>query len=212
MNKFDFHGKLNVDSLADSLDDAFALAAEIRRALGPNGHYLEKYLSRFLRGIQICADSLNQGGVNALTELRSLIVCAMNGEIDKSPFYSTVRNYIDTHPLAFQEWETQRAFYTAALFRDYLQYKAKEYRERLEEQLETIRTSTFSRQRKKIDDSIGPDAMKDLDLLLYKAFMPILPAAFLFQEMSVSLLFDLAHKDTETNRLMVELWLDAIDQ
>jgi len=210
----DVYGKIDIDNQVGIINQMFKSAAEIRQRLGKKGYLLENYLSLFLESvIAACDNFLTTEGDCLSNELNGLILRVMDGKTDNNPFYETVKNYIDSHPLNYQEKVTRHRFYSTALFADYLTYRAKGHREFLSESIRhTADNVLVGKLHEEINGIIGSGSMEKLNLLLGKVFLSVLPMNTFIQMISISLADCLTYRDCETSRLIVGLWLDSLNQ
>lgn len=201
----------DIDELIGVTEKAFLLAAQIRQKLKHKGYLLEEYLSHFMRSALTCGGMPEESGFASGDDLCTLITRVMDGQTDESPFFGTVKSYVDTHPMAYHDWTTRCSLYAAALFGDYIRYQAKNYRDFLDEQLRVaLDAADLENLRERINAIVGPEKMKKLERLLCRAFLAVLPMTAFFQKMNASLLYELTYRDSETGRPTVGLWLDFV--
>lgn len=219
MEKFkeyeDIYGKVNISYLTGITQEIFTLAADIRKRLGKKGYMLEKYLSCFLDGaLAVHTHEAAEKGFYAYNEMNELINTVLAGNSDRKehPLYEKVEEYIKTHPLEFQERETEKRIYSVAMSSVFLEFQAEKYRHEFKKKLRfKFDTVEFDSLHRDIAAATGDGSMEKLNLLLRQRFMLVTPMAAFVQGLTDDLLYALTSRDDETSKLTVGLWLDLID-
>ena len=123
-------GKLNLPHLKNSLHDFFELTSTIRNQLGNQAYLLDKYVCDLLKSITAmlsCNSASN--GFSASGDLRKIILGVLDGreETKTHPLYEKAKDYIDGHPLPYQELSTRVDIYYIALVDDFLEHITAEF-------------------------------------------------------------------------------------
>jgi len=213
----DFCGGEDAGRLSRSVRDFFELAADLRGRLGQKGYLLDNHLCILLGAAAAnpVFSVSEQGFNNAGTELREVIRFVMRDEKEgrEHPLYEKAKAYIDSHPLPYQENYTRRSLYFAALFGEFAEHAAAEYRRALERRIQNdaIPDAAKLREvRRSICDLLGGEAdMERLEDLFRQCFLSVTPMAGFIQGMADSLISEIISRDRETSKLICQLMLDA---
>lgn len=127
------------------------------------------------------------------------------------PLYEPVEEYIDTHPLPYQEHVTKVNLYCIGLVDAFLGYAVPAF---IDEGTEAIRREVdiiaLHDRYRQISNLLGSeDQMEKLNLLIRQRFQVTTAMAGFLQGVMNSLLYELAERDTETNKTILQLWLDG---
>lgn len=123
MNKYktymDFMGADDPLRLQPNTDGWIPIARDIRVRLGDKAYLLDSYLGFVFGGLyHVSAGDAAADGDNASTLLWNAIRYAMTGDEEqgkKNPLYGQAKEYIDSHPLPYQEELTWHNIYYVAL-------------------------------------------------------------------------------------------------
>lgn len=216
MNTFwdyeDIFGKAETAHLNRTMDEFLELAGTIRRRLGKQGYLLDKYFSIILEAanVTLLYDAAERGF--GASELRHLCLSVMDGRADcvEHPLYRKVKEYIDSHPLEYQERPTKQSLYCIALAGDFLEHAAKEYyRRQKEKQREVFDIIDLRDLYREICAILGgEEELERLNLLLRQRFLIVTPMAGFLQGLTGDLLYCLTYRDAETGKLIVRLLLE----
>ena len=125
--------------------------------------------------------------------------------------YEPVKEYIDTHPLPYQEHVTKVNLYCIGLADTFLNYAIPTF---TDEGTEAIRRGidivSLHERYRQIGNLLGSEnQMERLNLLIRQRFQVTNAMAGFLQGVTNSLLYALTERDTETNRTALQLWLDG---
>lgn len=207
-------GKPQQAHLRNTLEEIFELARAIRSQLGKQGYLLDKYLHDLLNAINSkLAYEAADSGFQLSGELLHLCNKLTRGEpVEKEhPLYESVKEYIDTHPLPYQEHVTKVNLYCIGLADTFLGYAIPAF---TDEGTEAIRREVdmiaLHDRYRKISSILGnEDQMEKLNLLIRQRFQVTTAMAGFLQGVTNSLLYALTERDTETNKTVLQLWLDG---
>ena len=212
----DFCGEDNAGKQEQSIWELFDLAANLRGRLREQGYLIDTHLRMLMSATEtVPLNMVSEDGFLAASELRSILLYALWGEGRgrDHPLYAKAKEYIDRHPTRLQERYTQKAFYFAALFGEFFEYKMIEYRNELEENirlyahLDPIR---LQENRKRLCGLLGGESdIRRLEDLFRDCFLPVMPVDSFKQGLMFALLSELLSHDEESSRLIFQLILDA---
>lgn len=199
--------------LQPSTDGWIPIAREIRERLGEKGYLLDNYLGYLFAGIyHVSAGDAAAEGDKAGTVLWNAIRYAMEGDEESgsgNPLYQQAKEYIDEHPLPYQEELTRHNIYYVALANklpvDQLPRYIRHARPPVKE-VDIVRLRELYR-------TIGV-ILADFELLerlrhSIRASFQIADAAHMFmQGTTEALLFSLTYRDDETSKQVFQLVLD----
>lgn len=194
------------------MDEFLELAGTIRRRLGKQGYLLDKYISIILEAanVTLLYDAAERGF--GASELRYLCLSVMDGKTDctEHPLYGKVKEYINTHPLEYQERPTKQSLYCIALAEDFLEYAAKGYYQRQKEkQREVFDIVDLRNLYREIGAMLGgEEELERLNLRIRQRFLIVTPMAGFLQGLTGDLLYCLAYRDAETGKLTARLVLE----
>ena len=114
--KESFFGEYDVQ-----ISGLFRLIGELHEKLGKKQYFLNQYLTSVFRTITSNAafDTVDSG-ISAARNLRSLCHCAVRGEESSDPFFNTVKQQLEAHPMDFQESVTKVHVLYLSLYDQYL--------------------------------------------------------------------------------------------
>lgn len=201
----------------NTLEEILKLARAIRNQLGKQGYLLDKYLHDLLTAINsTLAYDAADSGFQITSELLHLCNKLTRGEpVEKEhPLYEPVKEYIGTHPMPYQEHVTKVNFYCIGLADTFLGYAIPAF---IDEGTEAIRRGidivALHDRYRKISSILGnEDQMEKLNLLIRQRFQITTAMAGFLQGVTNSLLYALTERDTETNKTVLQLWLDGPEE
>lgn len=219
MNTFwdyeDIFGKAETAHLNRTVDEFLELSGTIRRKLGKQGYLLDKYISTILEAASatLLYDAVERG-FRAMSELRHLSLSVIDGKTDCAdhPLYEKVKEYIDSHPLEYQERATKQSLYCIALTGDFLEHAATDYYQRQKEKQQEVFDIVDLRDLYREISAMlgGEDEMEKLNLLFRQRFLIVTPMAGFLQGLTNDLLYCLTYRDAETGKLAVRLLLEGM--
>jgi len=187
-----------------SVAEIFSIIRQIRTALGEENDYLDKYLS-------IMVTALNHPGSPNMVEdgffkgngLRGICTAVVRKKPEDTdhPFYVTAKNYIDSHPLEFDDKWTAIHLYYLALADEFTKLSIKEFTQQrfnsLSENADIIVLTTLY---EKISEIIGTELIDKLNHLLKDRFI-ISPIILAFaQGLANDLLYTLDFQDEKSGK------------
>ena len=200
-----------------AFDDFFTVAKEIREKLGKQAYLLDKYLSYLFEAAnQKLAYDAASDGFDVAGEL--IGICA--GIVRNEPrhtdhaFFEQAREYIDSHPLSFQEPHTLVSMYCSLLNRDFMEFAAKQFYSKVEdESIAVLDICDLRELYAQICSLLGnEEAMKKLNLLFHQRFLIADTMTVFVQSMTNQLLYSLTYRDRETSKQVFQLLLDGGEQ
>lgn len=207
-------GKAETAHLDRALREFFELAATIRRRLGKQGYLFDKYLLHVLDavnsiGIRDSADT----GLDSASELRQLCADVIDGKTDRHehPLYETIKTFVESHPVSFQEDESRINYYCANLISEFIQYAAERFALDKRNLLsKTVDIVTLRDLYRKISAIIGgEEQMERLNLLIRQRFLIVTPMVAFLQGLNTDLLLNLTYRDPESSKQLFQLVLDS---
>lgn len=210
-------GKPQQAHLHNTLEEIFELARAIRHQLGKRGYLLDKYLHDLLTAINsTLAYEAADSGFQLSGELLHLCNKLTRGEpVERNhPMYELVKEYIDTHPLPYQEHVTKVTLYCIGLADTFLDYAIPAF---TDEGTEAIRRGidvvALHDRYRQISNHLGSeDQLEKLNLLIRQWFQVTTAMTGFLQGVTNSLLYALTERDTETNKTILQLWLDGPEE
>lgn len=196
----------SVNQPLPSIKMILTLADEIKSQMGKKAYLLDKYLSTFLDAAsEIISSDTVQAGIGAGAELRYL--CKLkdyNKESDSFPFVQKFRNFIETHPLDFEETVTKKSLYLCLLSDEYLETALNEFtknwRHQIFSRFDTIALNDLF---DTICSMTGNEKMEQLNHMLYRRFFTVFPADAFVCGFTHNLLYHLTYRDPETKK---QIW------
>ena len=164
---------------------------------------------------QTLAYSAASDGFGAAGELIGLCAGIVRGEpmhTDHACF-KQVREYIEAHPLAFQEPHTQVSMYCVLLNSNFIKVAAeKYYTEVKNDSMAVLDICDLHELYAKICGLLGgEEAMETLNLLFRQRFLITDTMTVFLQATTNQLLYSLTHRDRETSKQVFQLLLDGGD-
>lgn len=214
---YDYEGILGNSQqarLRNTLEDIFELARAIRKQLGKQGYLLDKYLHDLLTAINsTLAYEAADSGFQLTGKLLRFCNKLTRGEpVEKEhPLYEPVKEYIDDHPLPYQENTTKVNLYCIGLADAFLGYAIPAFihdgKDAIRREVDIV--ALHDRYRK-ISSILGnEDQMEKLNLLIHQRFQVTTAMAGFLQGVTNSLLYALIERDVETGKTGLQLWLDG---
>lgn len=210
-------GKPQQAHLRNTLEEIFELARAIRNQLGKQAYLLDKYLHDLLSAINsTLAYEAADIGFQITSELLHLCNKLTRGEpVEKDhPLYEPVKEYIDSHPLPCQEHTTKVNLYCIGLADTFLSYAIPSFMddgtEAIRREIDMVALHDRFRQ---IGSILGSEnQMEKLNLLIRQRFQVTTAMSGFLQGVTNSLLYALTERDTETNKTVLQLWLDGPEE
>lgn len=206
-------GEVDVKHLKTVTQEFLDTATFIRNRLGVKSYYLDKYLSDLLKAIdKSMVHDTADDGVQLTCDLVGLIRDIVKEENQKTdhPFYKTAKEYINKHPLAFQEYPTKCEYYLFALSDDYLIYAYPKYynkfKERICEELDLVH---IRHNFLEISEILGSQSqMEKLNYLLKERFIVSNVMSSFVQGFTDITKLSMSWRDIESSRTVLQLWFD----
>jgi len=218
MSKFktymDFLGTDDPLQLQPSTDGWLSIARNIRQKLGDKAYLLDNYLSYVFTGLHHVSHSeVMADGDSASTVLWNAIRYAMAGDEEngrKNPLYSQAKEYVDTHPLPYQEELSRHNVYYAALANTLSIHQLPQYLHRARPPAIKIDIVRLRELYWEIGLLLGEfDTMDELGDSIRTSFQ-ITDTAHIFMQGTVeALLYSLIYRDNETSKQVFQILLDA---
>ena len=209
----DFLGTNDPLQLQPNTDGWLPLAPEIREKLGSKGYLLNNYLTFVFEGLaHTKAMDAADAGNDAATALWNAIRFVMVGDEErgrKNSLYPQVKEYIDTHPLPYQEEITQQHIYYVMLAVHVPTHQLPEYIYQARPpvaKMDIVRLRELCRE---IGTILGDfDPIEKLGESIRASFQ-ITDAAHIFMQSAAEvLLYSLTYRDNETSKQVLQLLLD----
>jgi hypothetical protein len=207
-------GYAQTEHLNQALNKFFGQAREIRTRLGGQAYLLDKYLSFLFETVnQRLAHDAASDGFETAGEL--IGICA--GIVRDEPmhtdhwFYTQAREYIESHPLTFQEPHTQVSMYCTLLNDNFMKLAIEQY-------VTEVKTATravldICDLRELYDQICGllgsEELMERLNMLFRQRFLIADTMTAFLQGMTNQLLYWLTYRDRETSRQIFQLLPDG---
>jgi len=212
----DIVGNLDVGYLRRTQQEFFELARLIRVRLGNKSYLLDKYVYDLLSAINetLAYDAADRGFLCS-GELRGICADILNGEGNRTdhPFYETAKQYINDHPLTFQERTTQVDIYCTMLSCNFMEFAAPLFYEDCRDTTGAVMDIIFLRELYcKISSVVGEELMEQLNVLIRQRFLIAAPMFCFAQGMTNDLLYSLQWRDIETNKTALQLMLETADR
>ena len=178
-NRDRFFGKTNFICIQGFINEFWKEASKIKSGLGDKGYYLDKYLNVIFETI---AD-LDLGTASSIADnicsdifRDCCIVCCGDDVLikgkEKSEFFGIVKNYIDSHPVNFNESHTKVEFYTGKILTQNLELLYEEFKKRYRTRVfKDIDYPIASKYFEKISSIIGESRMEQFNDILDEAFI-----------------------------------------
>lgn len=208
-------GKQGLTYLKNINEEFFETASSIRKRLETKAYFLDKYLYDLLYALSntLAYDAADSGFIksNELTHLCRDIIDGHH-ECKEHPYYQTVKNYIQEHPLPFQERSTKLEYYFVKLADGYFEQCAPPYFSEIylhvREDLDIVYLHELYRN---ICDILGcENDMEKLNLLLRQRYMTTTAMADFAQGLTDSLIYSLTYRDEETSKPVIQLILEEL--
>lgn len=218
MNIFDedqsILGKDEQTHLKNTLEEFYTLASTIRYQLRKQSYLLDKYLYDLLNAINATlAYDAAIDGFEITSELIHLCNKMTRGEAcnKEHPLYPFVKEYIENHPLPYQEHETKVSLYCIALNDTFLEYAVpafvREKKKAIRREMDIPYIKDLYRQ---ISAILGSEEqMERLNLLIRQRFMVATSMDGFVQGVTNNLLYSLTSRDVESGRTVLQLCLEG---
>ncbi len=205
-------GEIPVDRLADVYLEFFTLASEIRTQLGGKAYLLDNYLSRLLTAVTGSYDiDASDYGMESISSLYAICRAFYHPDREtRHPFFKEGRKFIDSHPLTFQEKETQTSLYICMMANDYMKSCIEAYKQRLSIFLSGIFDELhFHDLYEKICSLLGnTEPMEKLNSLFHERFLSTSASSVFIKTLNEQLLEALSYRDPETSFQVFQLIMD----
>ena len=200
--------------LRNAMDEFRELAKAIKHQLGRQGFLLDRYLLQLLTALNstLAHDAADEG-MQILGELTCLCNRIIRGEPadEDHPLYQKVKEYIAGHPFTLQVVPIKGSLYTLALLDDFLEYALPAYAEdckrAISKEADVIELHDLYRQIAAILGS--EDQLEQLNLLIRQRFQLAGIINSFVQGINNSLIYALSERDAETNKTVLQLWLEG---
>lgn len=199
-----------------SLHSFFSLAKEVRMQLGRRGYLLDNYLSLFFEAVNnsLTTDTSEEGIENAGSYQVLCDQVLRNSDLQgDSPHAAKLGEILKEHPFisSFQESDTQREllFVLAAdmFLEEAFTRFISDQKDSMSYTLDIIKLGDLYRQ---IAAIVGEPLAETFNLRLKQTFLIVPLAAVFRQAFTHTLIFKLAHRDSETSRQVFQLLLDNL--
>jgi hypothetical protein len=207
-------GDAQVEHLKLSYEEFMQQAHDIRTRLGKQAYLLDGYLPYLFKSINVTlAYQAASDGFDAGGELNSLCLGVIRdgNKYKKHPFYEHAKEYIDAHPLEYQDINTKASLYCSMLAYDFLKVAAEQYFDVVKGNLiGTLNILDLRDLYVKICELLGSEeAMESLNLLFCQRFLIATTMDVFLQGMTNELLYSLDYRDRETSKQVFQLLLDG---
>ena len=206
-------GEVNVEELRSAFEELMELARCIRNKLGCRKYMLDWYLLTLLKMANtFLLPDMAEDGLDANDRLYTLVTHSAHQEMLSvhTRIGDAVYEYIQAHPLPFLEEETRLAIYMADLSDMYLEYAAELY---VGEKEQIVRCQYDHVYIDELFDSIvgiigSEEEMERLNELIRTRFMKVKPLDAYLQGYITTFIYNLLHRDIETDRTVLQIYLD----
>lgn len=125
----------------------------------------------------------------------------------KHPIYEKAKEYIDEHPLPYQEEQTKVEIYYIALIDAFLEYTTKDFfddrKDAIRSQMDMVEARNLYRKISTLTG--GEEKLEQLNLLICQRFMFVPAMTAFLQGLTGDLLYALTHRDIETGKTVLQL-------
>lgn len=209
----DFLGTDDPQRLQLNTDGWLPLAQGIREKLGGKGYLLDNYLAFVFDGLaHTKAMDAADAGNDAVTALWNAIRFVMAGDEGrgwKNSLYPQVKEYIDTHPLPYQEELTRQHIYYVMLAAHVPMYQLPDYIYQARPPVAKMDIVRLRELYREIGTLLGDfDPMEQLGESIRASFQ-ITDVAHIFMQSTLeTLLYSLTYRDNETSKQVFQLLID----
>ena len=210
----DFLGGENPNPKQGTIRGLLQLGADIRQKLGSRAFLFDRYFTLILDVADIISKETMNDGFENFRDIYVMISAALENkdaeEFKNCSFYSTVKKYIDSHPLSYYDKGIKQAFYSIALFDEYAEYMLDQYMEEQAERLCGVIDTVWMRNRyAELCELVGKQLMEEFSQQIHLVF-EIVPIAKGFLQGALNyLIFDMTLLNEETGRYII---FDTIDK
>lgn len=214
-NYEDFLGTDDPQRIQPNTDGWLPLAREIREKLGGKGYLLDNYLAFVFDGLaHTKAMDAADAGNDAATLLWNAIRFVMAGDEErggKNSLYPQVKEYIDTHPLPYQEDITRQHIYYVMLAVHVPTHQLPNYIYQTRPPVVKMDIVRLRELYREIGTILGDfDPVEQLGESIRASFQ-ITDAAHIFiQSTAEVLLYSLTYRDNETSKQIFQLLMDHL--
>jgi len=205
-------GKFDLTSITQGTRDFIEQARLIRGELGRQSYLLDNYLNDLLTALhQTLIHDSAIAGFDGNSPLRRICTDIIRGKgnTGNHAFYQTAEVYINEHPLPYQEISTLTEFFNAALSDVFLEHIYPLAFEKYADELKNhIDYEELIRNYKECASVVGKEAMEKLNQFLSQRFMLCSAMAAFSQGLTDAFLQSLTHRDKESQKTIIQLWLE----
>lgn len=206
-------GSASVDDLNRSFKEFLRQATEIRIRLGKQRYLLDKYLSYLFEATNVMlAYEAASEGFETESTLNSLCTEILRGNVKSNdhPFYEQVKEFINAHPLRYQESFTKLSLYDVMLSCSYLESVYEQYYADLVADIRAfLDIVDLNSLYIKICEALGGEKeMEHLNILFCQRFLIVKAMNIFIQGMTNQLQYSLTYRDRETSKQVFQLLLD----
>lgn len=209
----DFLGLDDPQRLQPNTDGWLPIAQGIREKLGGKGYLLDNYLAFVFEGLaHTKAMNAADAGNDAATVLWNAIRCATAGDEErgrKNLLYPQVKEYIDAHPLPYQEEMTRQHIYYVMLAAHVSTYQLPEYIYQARPPVAKMDIVRLRELYREIGTILGDfDPMEQLGESIRASFQITDISHVFMQSAAEVLLYSLTYRDNETSKQVFQLLMD----
>lgn len=207
-------GNAQTVQACDQLEEFLKLAKSIRGQLGKYAYLLDQYLLQLMDAINstLAQDASGDGMLN---DGRFAALCGrvQQGRTadEGNPLCQTVKDYIDMNPLPYLEDSTKIGLYRLSLYKDFLESEVEAYKQKAivayRDEVDIVEIRKMYSQICELID--GENAMERLNLLFRQCFLVVNAMDCFRQGMNNGLLYTLTERDMETNKALLQIWLES---
>ena len=211
----DFLGTNDPQRLQINTDGWLPLVQGIREKLDGKGYLLDNYLAFVFEGLaHTKAMDAADAGNDAATVLWNAIRCAMAGDGErgrKNSLYPQVKEYIDAHPLPYQEEMTRQHIFYAMLAAYVPTHQLPDYIYGARPPMVKMDIVRLRELYREIGTLLGDfDPMEQLGESIRASFQ-ITDAAYIFMQSATEvLLYSLTYRDNETSKQVFQLLMEHL--
>lgn len=212
----DFLGSENLNPKQGTVQELLQIGADIRRKLGNQVFLFDRYFTLILDIADTVSKETMGDGFENFRNIYFMISAALENkdiaDFKDCSFYSTVKEYIELHPLPHYEKYIKRSFYAIALFDEYAKYMIEQYMEEQADRLCGLIDTVWMRERyTELCKLVGSSLMEEFSRQIHLVF-EIVPMSKGFLQGALNyLIFDMTLLNEETERYVIFDMMDKID-
>lgn len=198
----------------EQLEEFLKLARSIRGQLGKHAYLLDQYLLQLMEAVNsTLAQDASGDGMSDDGKLAVLCGRILRGKTtaEGHPLYQEVKEYIDLNPQSYLEDSTKSSLYKLTMYSSFLDSEIKGYSPKAIDALrEEVDIVEIRKKYSEIGELIsGENAMERLNLLFRQCFLVVNAMDCFRQGMNNGLLYTLTERDLETNKTLLQIWLEG---